>query len=94
MHGYYSPMSVCVCYIIYFSLYRLALAALHFNENASRKQAVNAKGQEHYDILYPNYKKGGHIVRKVTVNPTYREYSVLSVYVCVCFIIFSADRIC
>ena len=29
-------------------------------------------------------------VRKVTVNPTYREYSVLSVYV---FIIFSADRI-
>ena len=38
-------------------------------------------------------------VRKVTVNPTHREYSVLSVYICVhvcacvCFIIFSADRI-
>ena len=34
-------------------------------------------------------------VRKVTVNPTYREYSVLSVYMCACvrFIIFSADRI-
>lgn len=79
-------MCVYIVFHCYLSLYRLALAALHFNENASRKQAVTAKGQECYDILYPKYKKGGHIVRKVTVNPTYREYIVLSV--CVCFIIF------
>ena len=73
---------MCCAYIhCYFSLYRLALAALHFNENASRKQAVTAKGEERYDILYPKFKKGGHIVRKVTVNPTYREYIVLSVWV-------------
>ena len=79
-----------MCYIHYFSSYRLALAALHFNESASRKQAVTAKGQEHYDILYPKYKKGGHIVRKVTVNPTFREYIVLSMCV---FHNISADRI-
>ena len=71
----------CACIHCYFSLYRLALAALHFNENASRKQAVTAKGEERYDILYPKFKKGGHIVRKVTVNPTYREYILLSVWV-------------
>ena len=90
MHGYYSPMSVCVSVmhvfiVINFSSYRLALAALHFNENASRKQAVSrdCKGKERYDILYPKYKKGGHIVQKVTVNPTYCEYIVLSACVCV-----------
>ena len=69
----------CACIHCYFSLYRLALAALHF-QNASRKQAVTAKGEERYDILYPKYKKG-HIIRKVTVNPTYLEYIVLSVWV-------------
>ena len=42
---------------------------------------MTAKGEERYDILYPKFKKGGHIVRKVTVNPTYREYIVLSVWV-------------
>lgn len=52
---------------------RLALACLHFNENASRKQAVTLQGEERYDILFPKYKKGGHIVRKVTVNPTYSK---------------------
>lgn len=31
------------------------------------------KGEERYDILFPKYKKGGHIVRKVTVDPTYSK---------------------
>lgn len=53
---------------------RLALAALHFNENSSREQAVTSDGEERYDILFPKYKKGGHIVRKVTVNPTYSKH--------------------
>ena len=36
------------------------------SDNTSRKQAVAAKGQEHYGILYPKYKKVGHIVQKVS----------------------------
>ena len=54
---------------------RLALAALHYNENAGRKQAVT---KERYDILFPKYKKGGYIVRKVTVDPTYSKYEIIN----------------
>ena len=50
-------------------LFRLQLAALHFNENANRKQAVTKKGEERYDI--PKYNKGGYIVQKVFQDPTY-----------------------
>ena len=48
--------------------HRLQLAALHFNENASREQAVTKKGDERYDITF---KKGGYIVKKVLAYPTY-----------------------
>ena len=50
---------------------RLQLAALHFNENSSRKQAVTRKGEDRYDIIFPKYKKGGYVVRKVIQGPTY-----------------------
>ena len=50
---------------------RLQLAALHFNENANRKQAVTKRGEERYDVVFPKYKKGGYIVRKVVQDPTY-----------------------
>jgi len=56
-----------------FPAIRLQLAALHFNENSSRKHAVTKQGEERYDILFPKYKKGGYIVRKVTVEPTYSK---------------------
>ena len=51
---------------------RLQLAALHFNENSSRDQAVTKEGKERY-ILFPKFKKGGYIVRKLTVDPTYSK---------------------
>ena len=51
--------------------YRLQLAALHFNENSQREQAVTQQGEEQYAIVFPKYKKGGYIVRKVFKNPTY-----------------------
>ena len=57
---------------------RLALAALHFNENSLSEQAVTSVGEECYDILFPKYKKGGHIVRKVTVNPTYSKWLLIT----------------
>ena len=41
--------------------------------NASRKQAVTSEGEERYDILFPKYKKGGHIVQKVTLDSTYSK---------------------
>jgi solute carrier family 8 (sodium/calcium exchanger) len=52
-------------------LCRLLLAALHYNENAGRKQAVNRDGKLEYQILYPKYKKGDHIVRGIKVASTY-----------------------
>ena len=52
---------------------RLQLAALHFNENSGREQATTQHREERYDILFPKFKKGGYIVRKVTVDPTYGE---------------------
>ena len=39
--------------------YRLELAALHFNENTNREQAVTKKGEDCYEIVFSKYKKGG-----------------------------------
>ena len=50
---------------------RLKLAALHFNENCNRPQAVTKQGVAQYDIVQPKYKKGGHLVRKIHVKATY-----------------------
>ena len=53
------------------SCFRLKLAALHFNENSNRPQAVTKKGVKQYDIVHPKYKKGGYLVRKVHVKAMY-----------------------
>ena len=50
---------------------RLKRAALHFNENSNREQVVTINGEERYDIVFPKYKYGGYIVRKVLKDPTY-----------------------
>ena len=64
---------------LYIFFHRLQLAALHFNENSNRKQAFTSSGEERYDIIFPKYKKGGYIVKKVTVDPSYgRRKSILS----------------
>ena len=52
----------------------LQLAALHFNENASRGQAVTRQGKEQFSITFPKYKKGEYIVKKVLKDPTYGNY--------------------
>ena len=52
-------------------LYRLQLAALHFNENTNRIQVVTKQGTRRYDLVFPKYKKGGYVVKKVLVNATY-----------------------
>lgn len=59
---------------------RLQLAALHCNENANREQAKTKSGEERYSIVYPKYKQGGHIVRKIITNPTYgKVYTFITV---------------
>ena len=54
-------------------MHRMQLATLHFNENSNRDQAVTKEGKDCYEIVFPKFKKGGYIVRKVTVKPTYGE---------------------
>ncbi|XP_065885779.1 uncharacterized protein [Dysidea avara] len=66
---HFAPKSVAFSYLG--MQCRLKLAALHFNENANRPQAVTKEGDECYDIVFPKYKKGGYIVKKVLVKPTY-----------------------
>ena len=51
--------------------YRLHLAALHYNENSGRNQAETKQGEKRYALLYPKYKGGGHIVRKLMEDCTY-----------------------
>ena len=45
--------------------FRLALAALHFNENTRRRQAVTKTGELHYSVSFPKAKKGEGIAREV-----------------------------
>ena len=56
---------------------RLYLAALHYNENAWRNQAVTKKGEKRYTVLYPKYKKGGHIVRKLMENSSHGKHETI-----------------
>ena len=42
---------------------------MHINENANRKQATTAEGEERFDVL--KYKAGGYVVKKVKVEPTF-----------------------
>jgi hypothetical protein len=57
-------------------LCRIYLAALHFNENASRKQAMDRHGNPAFHIHFPRAKQstGGYSVRKVLVKSTYCKY--------------------
>ena len=63
------------------------IAALHFNENAGRAKAVNKEGNLEYKIVFPKYKKGSTIVRRITINCTYGGYTIVAQYTfCLLFI--------
>ena len=49
------------------------MSSLHFNENGQREHATTKTGEGRYDLVFPKYKKGGCVVRKVKVAPTYSE---------------------
>ena len=42
------------------------------NENCGQRQAKNSQGRPLFKVVFPKYKKGGYIVRKVLSNPTYK----------------------
>ena len=60
-----------VCNLVSTYTCRLQLAALHFNENTNRKQAVTKQGTKQYNVAFPKYKKGDYMIKKVLVNATY-----------------------
>ncbi|XP_010767710.1 uncharacterized protein [Notothenia coriiceps] len=53
-------------------LARYYLAALHYNENSARLQAVTREGQERFTISFPKFKKGQHSVRKEKTPAKYK----------------------
>ena len=59
-------------YKAYMYHYRLQLAALHYNENAIRKQAKSKQDKLRYSISFPKFKKGGYTVRKLKEKCSYR----------------------
>ena len=64
--SHFISLTHTLCYTI-----RLYLAMLHYNENCGRQQAQTKKGEKIYAVLYPKYKKGGHVVRKLVEHCTY-----------------------
>ena len=58
------------CYKIIL-IVRIQVAALHFNENANKEQAVTKAGEHRYSIVFPKYKKGEYIVKNISIDPTY-----------------------
>lgn len=57
-------------------LYRLQLAALHFNENANRAQARNRDGALEFVLRFPKFRKGACTVGKVMTQQTFGKYSL------------------
>jgi hypothetical protein len=49
-------------------LARLYIAALHFNENANRSQAVNKLGKLQYQLAYSKARKGELVVKQIKVQ--------------------------
>ena len=47
------------------------MAALHYNENSNRMQAVTKEGRPCYSIRFPKFKKGEYSVRKEKTSATY-----------------------
>ncbi|KAK3107901.1 hypothetical protein FSP39_024743 [Pinctada imbricata] len=53
---------------------RLFLAALHFNENSCRQQAVTSDGRPKYAVSYPKAKHGDGIAKQVKVQQTFVHF--------------------
>ena len=62
----------CTC--VFINLYsRLLVAAMHFNENFGRAQAITKSGKERIQIVFPKQKHGEFTPKIVPVAKTYSE---------------------
>lgn len=64
---------ILILQTFYFSCIRLAIAALHYNENATRSQQVTKSGDKCYSMTFPKAKAGEPKVRRIKTAPTYRK---------------------
>lgn len=51
--------------------WRLLLAALHYNENSNRQQAVTQAGNPQWRISFPKARKGSAVAAAVRVSATF-----------------------
>ena len=58
----------------------MQIAVLYFNENSNREQSVTLDGEERFDVLFPKYKAGGYVVKKVKVDPTFGKLVTSTFY--------------
>jgi hypothetical protein len=65
-----TPLTMYKTVSLYF-FGRMALAAMHYNENANRHQATTAEGLEQYSLTFPKNKDGKLTVRALKTQPTY-----------------------
>lgn len=74
------------------SLFRLFLAALHFNQNAGREQAVTEEGELRWAVARPRGRRGEAVARVVKAPSSRGKFHVryTSKYF-VCF--FGVDKI-
>jgi len=55
-------------------LSRLLLAAMHYNENSDRDQAVDQEGNQRFQLEFRKYKQGKYSVRQIKTDPTFGKY--------------------
>lgn len=56
------------------------MASLHFNENLRRKRKKKKNGASYVNVVYPKFKLGEEVVRKVAEPPTYGINCYLSIF--------------
>ena len=56
-------------------VFRLALAALHFNENSGRNQALTKDGQPQFRISFPKSRRGEAIAKEIKTCQTFGKFS-------------------
>ena len=56
------------------AIFRLLLAAMHFNENFGQSQAVTKLGRERMKIVFPKQKQGEFTPKIVSVAKTYTKF--------------------
>ena len=61
--------------VVFYTIHRLSIAAIHYNENCGRQQLVTENGDLCYNISYPKAKKGTEAVVKPRKGPpTYGNF--------------------